>query len=105
MKWLAECSAAALTEALHAVPPELSRHPVTVPEPAGTDPQYHKASSIVDERFIVKFAWLAWHVRTALYDVLWRSELGIPLADHRIPPNWIDDLAARSASTPERYHA
>lgn len=38
---------------------------------------------------------MSWHVRTALGDVLWRSEAGIPLADHRTPPEWVDDLAAR----------
>src|SRR6202050_2517061 len=44
MKWLAECSAAALREALGAVAPELSGYPLTVPVPAG-------------DRFCVKFAW------------------------------------------------
>ncbi len=38
---------------------------------------------------------MAWHVRTALGDVVWRTEAGIPLADHRTPPDWIDDLVAR----------
>lgn len=38
---------------------------------------------------------MAWHVRTALGDALWRSEAGIPLADHRTLPEWVDDLAAR----------
>jgi aminoglycoside phosphotransferase (APT) family kinase protein len=38
---------------------------------------------------------MAWHVRTALGDALWRSEARIPLADHRTPPEWVDDLAAR----------
>jgi aminoglycoside phosphotransferase (APT) family kinase protein len=38
---------------------------------------------------------MAWHVRTALGDVVWRTEAGIPLADHRTPPDWVDDLAAR----------
>jgi aminoglycoside phosphotransferase (APT) family kinase protein len=38
---------------------------------------------------------MAWHLRTALGDVLWRSEAGIPLADHRTPPEWVDDLATR----------
>ncbi|WP_427891485.1 phosphotransferase family protein [Kribbella sp. GL6] len=38
---------------------------------------------------------MAWHLRTALGDVLWRSEAGTPLADHRTPPDWIDDLTAR----------
>ena len=40
MRWLAECSVAALREALGAVAPELSGYPVTVPGPAGKeDPQ------------------------------------------------------------------
>jgi aminoglycoside phosphotransferase (APT) family kinase protein len=38
---------------------------------------------------------MAWHLRTVLGDALWRSEAGIPLADHRTPPEWVDDLAAR----------
>jgi Tfp pilus assembly ATPase PilU len=38
---------------------------------------------------------MAWHVRTALGDVLWRTEAGIPLADHRTPPEWVNDVAAR----------
>jgi len=38
---------------------------------------------------------MAWHFRNALGDVLWRSEAGIPLADHRTPPEWVDDLTAR----------
>jgi aminoglycoside phosphotransferase (APT) family kinase protein len=38
---------------------------------------------------------MAWHVRHALGDVLWRSEAGIPLADHRSPSAWVDDIAAR----------
>lgn len=41
---------------------------------------------------------MAWHVRAALYDALWRSEAGIPLADRRTPPDWVDDLATRFAA-------
>jgi aminoglycoside phosphotransferase (APT) family kinase protein len=41
---------------------------------------------------------MAWHVRHALGDVLWRSELGIPLADYRTPPEWVQDLAVRFAA-------
>jgi hypothetical protein len=37
---------------------------------------------------------MAWHLRTALGDALWRSEAGLPLADQRTPSDWIDDLAA-----------
>lgn len=40
---------------------------------------------------------MAWHVRHALGDVLWRTDAGIHLADHRTPPDWVDDLAARFA--------
>ncbi|MFD7159413.1 phosphotransferase family protein [Kribbella sp. NPDC059898] len=38
---------------------------------------------------------MAWHLRTALGDVLWRSEAGTSLADRRTPPDWIDDLTTR----------
>src|SRR5581483_4085018 len=38
---------------------------------------------------------MAWHLRTALGDALWRSEAGIPLADHRTPAAWVDDLSTR----------
>jgi aminoglycoside phosphotransferase (APT) family kinase protein len=38
---------------------------------------------------------MAWHLRAALGDALWRSEAGIPLPDRRTPPEWVDDLAAR----------
>ena len=60
MKWLAECSPAALREALKAVAPELSRCPVTVPVPdpaANADPLWWSSSAVVGERFIAKFAW------------------------------------------------
>src|SRR5947209_2157553 len=58
MKWLAECSVAALREALEAVAPELSRFPVTVPGPAGKeDPQWHSGCVPVTDQFFVKFAW------------------------------------------------
>jgi aminoglycoside phosphotransferase (APT) family kinase protein len=40
---------------------------------------------------------MAWHVRTALGDALWHTEAGIPLPDHRTPPEWVDDVAARFA--------
>lgn len=38
---------------------------------------------------------MAWHLRTVLGDALWRGEAGIPLADHRTPSEWVDDLDAR----------
>jgi hypothetical protein len=41
---------------------------------------------------------MAWHVRTALGDALWRSEAGVPLPDHRTPIAWVDDLATRFAA-------
>jgi aminoglycoside phosphotransferase (APT) family kinase protein len=58
MKWLAECSVAALREALGAVAPELGRYPVTVPGSAGKqDPLWHSGCVPVGDRFFVKFAW------------------------------------------------
>jgi hypothetical protein len=58
LKWLAECSALALGEALRVVAPELSGYPVTVPGPAGKqDPMWHAGSVPVGDRFFVKFAW------------------------------------------------
>lgn len=57
MRWLADGSATALGEALHLVAPELSGYAIPVPEPAGEDPRYHKASMVVGARFVVKFAW------------------------------------------------
>ncbi|MFF0338875.1 phosphotransferase family protein [Kribbella sp. NPDC004875] len=41
---------------------------------------------------------MAWHLRTALGDALWRSEAGVPLPDHRTPREWVDDLAGRFAA-------
>jgi len=38
---------------------------------------------------------MAWHVRTALGDALWRSEAGIGLPDGGTPPGYVDQLAAR----------
>ena len=38
---------------------------------------------------------MAWHLRNTLGDALWRSEAGIPLADHRTPTAWVDDLSTR----------
>ncbi|GAA0366588.1 hypothetical protein GCM10009530_15500 [Microbispora corallina] len=26
---------------------------------------------------------------------MWRAEAGIPLADHRTPPEWVEDMAMR----------
>jgi hypothetical protein len=56
-QWLAECSGAALREALRAVAPELGGYPVTVPGPAGKqDPLWHSGSVPAGDRFFVKFA-------------------------------------------------
>lgn len=38
---------------------------------------------------------MAWHVRQALGEVLWRSEASLPLPDYRSPGVWVDDIAAR----------
>ncbi|GAA2683037.1 aminoglycoside phosphotransferase family protein [Streptomyces lunalinharesii] len=57
MRWLAECSAEALGEALRAVAPELNGYRVTVPVAAPGDPLWHKSSVIVGDRYAVKFAW------------------------------------------------
>lgn len=60
MRWLAECSAEALGEALRVVAPELSGGPVTVPvlDPAVKgDPLWWSSSAVVGGRFVVKFAW------------------------------------------------
>ena len=60
MRWLAECSAEALGEALRVVAPELSGCPVIVPVPdpaAQRDPQWWSSSAVADGRFLVKFAW------------------------------------------------
>jgi aminoglycoside phosphotransferase (APT) family kinase protein len=58
VKWLAECSAAALREALGVVAPDLSGYPVPVPGPAGKqDPLYHSGCVPLGDRFFVKFAW------------------------------------------------
>lgn len=41
---------------------------------------------------------MAWHVRTALGDALWRSEAGIPLPGGGTPPGYVDQLAERFAA-------
>jgi aminoglycoside phosphotransferase (APT) family kinase protein len=38
---------------------------------------------------------LAWHVRQALGDVLWRSEAGLRTPDGRPPGAWVGDIAVR----------
>jgi aminoglycoside phosphotransferase (APT) family kinase protein len=37
----------------------------------------------------------AWHVRTVLGDLVWRSEAGLGPGDGRTVPEWLDDLAVR----------
>lgn len=41
---------------------------------------------------------MAWHLRTALGDVLWRSEAGFSLPSGGTPATWVDGLAARLAA-------
>jgi hypothetical protein len=60
VKWLAECSAEALGRALRLAAPELGGYPVSVsvPDPAAKrDPLWWSSSTVVGERFLVKFAW------------------------------------------------
>jgi aminoglycoside phosphotransferase (APT) family kinase protein len=38
---------------------------------------------------------MAWHMRTALGDALWRRRAGVALPDGRTPHQWIDELSAR----------
>ena len=38
---------------------------------------------------------MAWHLRQALGDVLWRSEAGLPLPDHGQPGEWVAGMDAR----------
>jgi aminoglycoside phosphotransferase (APT) family kinase protein len=38
---------------------------------------------------------MAWHIRTALGDALWRSEANVPLPGAGSPPEWVDELTAR----------
>ncbi|MCY1145611.1 aminoglycoside phosphotransferase family protein [Actinoplanes sp. Pm04-4] len=41
---------------------------------------------------------MAWHVRTVLDDLIWRTRAGVPLPDGRSQSEWIDDLARRLAA-------
>ena len=38
---------------------------------------------------------MAWHIRTALGDALWRSDADIPLPNGGTPAGYVDQLAAR----------
>jgi aminoglycoside phosphotransferase (APT) family kinase protein len=40
---------------------------------------------------------LAWHIRTALGDALWRTELGVTLPGDLTPDDYIDDITRRLA--------
>jgi len=35
---------------------------------------------------------MAWHIRTALGDALWRSEAGVPLPGGGTPATYVDDI-------------
>jgi aminoglycoside phosphotransferase (APT) family kinase protein len=48
---------------------------------------------------------MAWHVRQALGDALWRSEAGLPLPDQRSPGEWVGDVAARFGCLGARFAA
>ncbi|MFK0292926.1 hypothetical protein ACIQU6_20965 [Streptomyces sp. NPDC090442] len=54
-----------------------------------TNTQLPPATTTAPERVV------AWHLRIALGDALWRSEAGIPLPDRRTPSQWVDGLSAR----------
>lgn len=41
---------------------------------------------------------MAWHIRTALGDALWRSAAGVALPDGGTPARWVDELADRLAA-------
>lgn len=56
MRWVTDCSAEALGDALRSVAPELSGYQLTVPVSAGSDPLWHKSSAVIEEHFVVKFA-------------------------------------------------
>ena len=38
---------------------------------------------------------MAWHVRTALGDALWRSEAGVALPGNGTPASYVDDIEAK----------
>jgi hypothetical protein len=68
---------------------------VPVPAPAGEDPRYHKASLVVGDQFVVKFAWSRPAALRLGREIGILTTLAAEPADHRTPPDWIDDLAAR----------
>ncbi len=97
MKWLAECSVAALREALEAVAPELSGYPVTVPGPAGKeDLLWHSGCVPVGDRFFVKFfVKFAWSRPAALRLA---REIGVLTALAREPEvPFLPEVVASSA--------
>ena len=93
MKWLAECSVAALREALGTVAPELSGYPVTVPGSAGQqDPLWHPGCVPAGDRFFVTFAWS----RPAALRLA--REIGVltaPACDAEVP--FVPEVVASSA--------
>jgi hypothetical protein len=38
---------------------------------------------------------MAWHIRTALGDALWRSEAGVPLPAACTPASYVDDIGRK----------
>jgi hypothetical protein len=58
MRWLAECTASAVREALSVVAPQFDGCDVTVPDPAAEgDPVWWSSSALVGDDLIAKFAW------------------------------------------------
>jgi aminoglycoside phosphotransferase (APT) family kinase protein len=45
---------------------------------------------------------MAWHIRTALGDALWRSEAGIPLPGGGTPAKYVDDIDVKIKMLAER---
>jgi aminoglycoside phosphotransferase (APT) family kinase protein len=45
---------------------------------------------------------MAWHVRTALGDALWRSEAGVPLPGGGTPSTYVDDIERKMRTLDER---
>jgi aminoglycoside phosphotransferase (APT) family kinase protein len=47
---------------------------------------------------------MAWHVRTALGDALWRSEAGVPLPAGCTPTSYVDDIRRKFEQLGEPLH-
>lgn len=41
---------------------------------------------------------MAWHLRSVLNDIRWRTDAGLLMTDGRTPPDWADDLTTRFAA-------